>query len=108
VSRPEKPIPSDCRTCGVCCFSTLDRYLRISGDDYERLGEDAEAMVRFIENRAYMRIMDGRCVALRIDCCAGFLCSIYDRRPQTCRDLERGSPQCAGELAEKSARPTLV
>jgi Fe-S-cluster containining protein len=55
-----------------------------------------------------MRIVDGHCVALRIDRSAGFLCSVYDRRPQICRDLERGSPQCAGELAEKSARPALV
>jgi uncharacterized protein len=108
MSSPEQPIPSDCRACGVCCFSTLDRYLRISGDDYEQLGEDAEAKVRFIGNRAYMRIVDGHCVALRIDRSAGLRCSVYDRRPQICRDLERGSPQCAGELAEKSARPALV
>lgn len=108
MSSPQQPIPLDCRACGVCCFSTLDRYLRVSGDDYERLGDDADAAVRFIGNRAYMRIVDGNCVALRIDRSEGFLCSVYDRRPQICRDLERGSPQCAGERAEKSGRPALV
>jgi Fe-S-cluster containining protein len=100
--------PPDCRACGVCCFSTLDRYVAVSGDDYERLGDDAETKVRFIENRAYMRMVGGRCAALQIDRGAGFLCTVYDRRPQICRDLERGSPQCAGELANKSARPALV
>jgi hypothetical protein len=109
VSTAEKPVPSDCRSCGVCCFSTLDRYLRLSGDDYARLGDDAETKARFIENRAYMRIVDGHCAALRIDRGSGtFLCTIYDRRPRVCRDLERGSPQCAGELAAKSERPALA
>lgn len=103
----EGPVVPDCRSCGVCCFSTLDRYLRIFGDDYERLGDQAETMVRFIENRAYMRIVDGHCAALRIDRTAGLLCSVYDRRPQVCRDLERGSPQCAGEISEKAGRPRL-
>ena len=109
MRRSQRPIPSDCRVCGVCCFSTLDRYLRVSGDDYSRLGEDAEAMVEFIENRAYMRVKNGHCAALVIDRTAGtFLCSVYDRRPRICRDLERGSPQCAGEIAKKAGRPALA
>jgi Fe-S-cluster containining protein len=47
-----------------------------------------------------------KCIALRIDPGAGtFACSIYETRPQVCRDLERGGGACRGELAAKSDRP---
>jgi len=47
-----------------------------------------------------------KCIALRIDPTAGsFACSIYETRPQVCRDLERGGGACRGELAAKSDRP---
>ena len=31
-----------------------------------------------------------------------FFCTIYERRPQVCRDLARGSPECDGERALKA------
>jgi len=34
-----------------------------------------------------------------------FFCSIYETRPQTCRELERASPACEAEIHEKSPRP---
>lgn len=96
----------ECVACGVCCFSTLERYIQVDGDDYERLGDDAERLVHFIENRAYMRLVEGHCAALQVDRDAGrFWCTVYDRRPRICRDLERGSPACAGERATKGDRP---
>jgi Fe-S-cluster containining protein len=99
----------ECLACGTCCFSTLDRYVPVTGDDYERLGDDAEALVEFIENRAYMRMERGHCVALRVEAgAARFVCSIYERRPETCRAIERGSPACHGELATKGDRPRLA
>ena len=101
--------PPRCQSCGVCCFSMLERYVRVSGREYARLGEDAETLVRFIGNRAYMRMPDGHCAALRIDRdSAKFVCSVYDRRPDTCRDLERGSPECLGERALKADRPSVA
>jgi Fe-S-cluster containining protein len=30
-----------------------------------------------------------------------YFCTIYERRPQICRDLARGSPECEGERALK-------
>jgi Fe-S-cluster containining protein len=85
----------------------------VTGDDYERLGDAAAALVIFLENRAFMRIDRageanpvGRCAALVLDPVEGtFLCSVYARRPEVCRTLERGSPPCAGERATKTARP---
>ncbi len=98
----------DCLGCGTCCFSLLPTYVRVSGDDHARLGDDAERLVRFEGNRAYMRMTDGHCAALAIDDAQGvprFVCTVYERRPSTCRDLREGSPECAGEIAEKGTRP---
>jgi Fe-S-cluster containining protein len=95
----------ECLRCGTCCFSYLETYVRVSGDDYERLGADSETLVQFVGNRAYMRMGDGHCAALHVTPGGRFECSVYDRRPETCRTLERGSPECLGEIAEKGDRP---
>jgi len=96
-----------CLDCGVCCFSELERYVRVTGDDHARLGDDAEAWTHFLGNQAYMRMTDGHCAALVIDG-ARFVCSVYERRPQICRDLARGSGECAGERATKGDRPVAL
>jgi uncharacterized protein len=98
----------ECLACGTCCFSTLETYVRVSGDDYERLGDRAESLAAFVGNRAYMRMIDGHCAALRVDAGADgtrFVCTVYDARPAVCRELQRGSPECLGELATKADRP---
>lgn len=100
--------PSDCRHCGVCCFSDSELYVRLLGDDWEFLGESASEVAHFIGNRAYMRMRDGHCVALqRIDGPDGqrlFHCSIYEKRPTLCRELARGSPECDADLELKAER----
>jgi len=103
----------DCVRCGVCCFSESERHARVTGDDYARLGDDAERLVAFIGNQAFMRIERageaspvGRCAALVLAPDEGtYLCSVYERRPEVCRTLERGSSACAGERATKGDRP---
>jgi Fe-S-cluster containining protein len=101
--------PPECLSCGTCCFSTLERYVPVSGDDHARLADAAEQLVVWVENRAYLRIEDGHCAALAVDATsARFVCTVYARRPQICRDLERGSPQCAGELEAKRDRPAAL
>jgi Fe-S-cluster containining protein len=113
--------PEDCMCCGACCFSESIRHARVTGDDYTRLGDDAEGLVTWIENTAFMRLEPvsapaeraargsgglQRCTALAIDPIAGtFVCSIYERRPQVCRDLERAASACRGELTTKGDRP---
>ena len=107
---------TDCLRCGVCCHSKLDTYVRVTGDDWERLGVEAERVAQFVGNRAYMKMTDGHCAALdvRLTPAGGreFFCTVYEQRPQTCRDLGRGTPQCEGELERKAqlvhpALPTL-
>jgi hypothetical protein len=43
---------------------------------------------------------NGRCAALVIEG-GRFACSIYAKRPQACRDLDRGSPSCEAERWDK-------
>ncbi len=101
----QRPVPADCLYCGVCCHSQLDAYVRVTGEDWERLGDLADSAAHFIGHRAYLRMRDGRCASLRVESDTGrFFCTIYERRPQICRNLGRGSPECLGELAEKGAR----
>jgi hypothetical protein len=98
-----------CLQCGTCCFSLLLDYVRVSGDDHARLAERADELVWFNGNRAYMRMVDGHCGALRIEARSGdFVCDAYATRPQVCRDLERGSGACLGELEAKALRPLLA
>jgi hypothetical protein len=77
----------------------------VSGDDHARLGERADELAHFIGNKAFMRMEDGHCIALRITTDGQFLCNAYELRPGTCRELEEGSPECEGEKATKGERP---
>jgi uncharacterized protein len=78
--------------------------VRVTGDDHDRLGDAVDDLVHFVGNRAYMRLAGGHCAALRIELEGRFACTVYERRPDACRDLERASPQCAGELYTKAGR----
>lgn len=86
----------------------------MTGDDYERLGEaDAARLVEFLGNQAFMRIEGAagtrRCAALVVDADRGtFLCSVYERRPAVCRELERGSGACFGERDAKLGRTKVA
>lgn len=97
-----------CLRCGVCCFSRLDTYVRVSGEDWSRLGAEAGRVAHFIGHRAYLRMHDGHCAALETrrtpDGEPRYFCTIYELRPQVCRDLARGSPQCEAERERKGDR----
>ena len=98
-------VPTDCQRCGVCCFSDSSEYVWVTGYDWTRLGPDAEQLAHFISNRAFMKMANGHCIALKIfsskNGTARFSCSVYDRRPEICRALERGSPECLADLETK-------
>lgn len=83
-------------------------FVRVTGDDWARLGDDAERVAHFVGNRAFMRMRGGHCAALEVrrsqDGAPDFFCTLYERRPQICRDLARGSPECDGEIAAKAPR----
>lgn len=99
-------VPPDCLRCGACCFSQSELHVRVTGEDWSRLGDAAERLAHFVGNKAYLRMCDSHCAALEVrrtaDGAGEFFCTIYDRRPQICRDLARGSPECGGEIALKN------
>jgi uncharacterized protein len=96
--------PPPCLECGTCCFSNLETFVRVTGDDHARLGDAADRLVHFVGNRAYMRLAEGHCAALRVELEGRFVCTVYATRPDACRDLERESPHCQGELVTKKGR----
>lgn len=106
--------PSDCLRCGACCHSPSARFVRVTGADWARLGEAAERLAHFIGrgNEAYMKMTAGHCAALEIRLDENqqpeYFCTTYDRRPQICRDLARGSPECAGERAIRDSKTKPV
>lgn len=104
-------ITLECTACGVCCTSNLETYVRLNGADWDRLGAEGQSLAHFVGNRAYMRMSGGACAALVQIGQPGQVgysttCRIFERRPQTCRDLGRGSKACAGEIWAK-APPAL-
>lgn len=94
----------NCLACGTCCHSELPTYVRVLGDDYTRLGDAAESLTNFIGNRAFMRMQEGHCAALEVRG-EEHVCSIYERRPAVCRELDAGSPACLAEISLKGDRP---
>ncbi|MCF3651448.1 hypothetical protein LZG03_16960 [Opitutaceae bacterium LMO-CP1] len=77
----------------------------MTGADWSRLGASPDRWAVFSNHRAFMRMHDGHCAALRIEAGfpARFVCEIYERRPQVCRELGRGSAACEGEIVRKRA-----
>lgn len=96
-----------CLACGACCFSQLDTYVRVTGDDHARLGAGNEALSVFIGNRCYMRMAHGHCAALAVRD-GQYVCTVYELRPEVCRALARESASCAAERSVKSARALLA
>jgi len=72
-----------CASCGLCCHLVVE--LRPGDDVLTGLIAVREG-VRCMDQQA-----DGACVALDP---ATRLCTIYDQRPQTCRDFQRGESLC--------------
>jgi Fe-S-cluster containining protein len=101
--------PLDCQSCAACCFSATERYVRVTGRDYARLGDCAEELVQFIGNQAFMRMDRSHCCALTFDeQTQRFACAIYEKRPDICRTLLSGSATCHAERCEKEEFVQLV
>ncbi len=73
-----------CAGCGKCCHLVVELH---------PLADDVPA--EFVVEHAGVRCMDqrgdGACVALDLDT---RLCTIYERRPQACRDFKRAETLC--------------
>ncbi|MEI6052574.1 MAG: YkgJ family cysteine cluster protein [Opitutaceae bacterium] len=76
-----------CAGCGRCCHLVVE--LR-EGDEVPDNLVVEHSGVRCMDQRG-----DGACVALDE---ATRLCTIYEQRPQTCRDFNRGEALCRRTL----------
>ena len=83
-----------CAGCGSCCHLVVEL---VPGTDDGVPGEHVveRAGAFFMDQRG-----NGACVALDP---ATRLCTIYERRPQTCRDFARGEPLCRRTVANAAA-----
>ena len=89
----------DCLACGACCRTGRDGRILVPPADLIRwrsIGrEDLVALVQpgHFGELAFTTRADGACVHLGTAESAN-ACAIYEVRGTTCRDFERGSPQC--------------
>lgn len=84
----------DCQKCGACCFGSqgwvdVDEAL---DDTPRKLCQDFYGHTRGYRMGA-MKMVDGRCIAL-CGSSGDFKCSIYKKRPTSCRDFEPGCDTC--------------
>lgn len=95
----------ECLACGACCFSSEAGYLRVFEVDAARLGADRAVVTVSVGGACYLAMKDGRCAALSVDLERGSArCTLYPRRPDVCRHLQRGSAQCRQAIA-RAHRP---
>ena len=94
---PPDPGGEDCVRCGRCCHHGPETVHLLVTDE-QRMGPDLlERLTELDERPSAYRFMrnDG-------NCCAGldrsvpgrFPCLVYERRPDDCRVMQPGSPEC--------------
>ena len=100
ATRRAGPSTLDCRTCGACCYGD-EMWIHVMAPDDDRLGDDRVRHLTVLtrHGRGYvarsMKMEGGRCVAFRDRLPDGGCgCSIYENRPDICREFEAGTPDC--------------
>jgi hypothetical protein len=113
VTGRDVTFPEDCTQCGACCFSQEPDYLPVFEGDRARMSGEDPRLVEVLDGRAHMRMVEGRCAALRLErlerlerlgpATSRIVCAIYPVRPDVCRWLARGSGDCHAHRVEKCA-----
>ena len=90
-------VPADCEKCGACCSFDTSTFVPLNAADERRLGAAWAGLTHEQDGQVYMRMQDGACAAL--DRSQGLSrCSIYESRPDLCREFNQGSPECRSVL----------
>ena len=92
------PIPFDCLACGACCLHAggvllLDDDVARLAAHFELSGDDVR--MRYTSDGEHLRTKgrdDPACVFLD-----GKRCTVYEARPQVCRDYPVGGAACLRE-----------
>jgi Fe-S-cluster containining protein len=97
----------DCQSCGACCMpdEAGDVYVDLAEDDVLRLSpafrQRAVVDLRATTGDPWLSLRTKRddeghcvCIALQGTIGARVSCSIYERRPDGCRDYQPGTTDC--------------
>lgn len=79
----------DCRTCAACCREAYEVVELSARDPFVRAHPE---LLRRVDGRLVLMRVDGRCPALEGE--GAYACRVYEERPRTCRDFERGGESC--------------
>lgn len=110
MSEPRWVAP-DCQACGACCHGRGHPFVLVWRDDLARMTEADRALVEpRLGGGGYMRSVPvelagrtyRRCVALGQEG-GRWSCTIYERRPQACRDYARDSLSCEVDVDDHGA-----
>ncbi len=96
---PDSDSELDCLSCGACCRTGTDGRILIPPEDlirWKSIGR--EDIARAIQPGHFSMVAfatdaEGACVHLGTAQSPN-ACQIYEIRGTTCRDFEKGSPQC--------------
>jgi len=89
----------DCLQCGVCCRTGGDGRILVPADDlvrWKRIGREdllLKLQPGHFGELAFATTPEGACVHLGT-AASPHACQIYEDRGTTCREFEKGSPQC--------------
>ncbi|HJZ83724.1 MAG TPA: YkgJ family cysteine cluster protein [Polyangia bacterium] len=91
----------DCQRCGACCYGP-DHYIDLLPADLLRLGGRTAGRYAVAggRGRASMQMVHAHCAAL-LARQGHFWCRIYGRRPDACRRVEVGTPECLRARARR-------
>jgi Fe-S-cluster containining protein len=96
VTPVDAPVP-DCMTCGACCALMpcvgVPPRLKLDSDLYWDIVKETEAGEIVVDR--YLRRNGETLICSALDITeTSVACSIYESRPQMCRDFEAGSDRC--------------
>jgi Fe-S-cluster containining protein len=96
---------SPCTSCGACCAYSAE-WPRFTLESDEMLDRIPAKLVN--ESLSGMRFEGERCMALvgKIGCTTS--CSIYEMRPQVCRDCQPGDDACTMAREARGMAPIEV
>jgi hypothetical protein len=88
--RPHSQVPATCLKCGICC------HMDIPLEDHEVSSFKKPGLWRQTVLRKVIPFYPGPCEYFDT---MTRLCRIYDKRPEACRNCERGGEVCTRALS---------
>ena len=81
----------DCQACAACCRGA---FAQVTISPQEPIISLRPELVRYRDGFFELARTDDHCAALASDDEMAFTCSVYEQRPESCRNFETGSERC--------------